>query len=219
LTLELPQELASAASLTQTLGKLMASSQQPATSSHRLRLQLWRGGGGLYAPETTACNWLATSRAFQPNDAPIATAGFAETVRTRFSSVSFCKGPESLTYVLAARERAQRGVEELFLLDAAGHVAESVAAAVFWLRNGQLFTPALETGCVAGVRRAHLLAVVRQHHLGCREGLFQPADLLEADAVFTANVTGIRALHQLGEVQWQTTSPFLVQLQSWEAGH
>jgi branched-subunit amino acid aminotransferase/4-amino-4-deoxychorismate lyase len=220
LGLALPPELASTQRLTHTLGELAASNEPSTTNNaHRLRLQFWRGGGGLYTPETTACNWLATTRPFAPNDAPVATAGFAETVHTRISPVSFCKGPESLTYVLAARERAQRGLDELLLLDAAGHVAESVSAAVFWLAHGVLCTPALATGCVAGVRRAHLLEVARQHGVECREELFQPAKLLAADVVFTANVAGIRAVSQLGEVQWPTTSPLLLQLRQWEAGH
>ncbi|MBC8083618.1 MAG: aminotransferase class IV, partial [Hymenobacter sp.] len=219
LGLALPPGLASAETLTATLRPLATSNQQPATSnSQRLRLQLWRGGGGLYAPETTACSWLATTRSFVANDAPLATAGFAETVHSRLSPVSFCKGPESLTYVLAARERAQRGLDELLLLDAAGHVAESVSAAVFWLADERLFTPALTTGCVAGVRRAHLLAVARQQGVECREGLFGPAELLRAEAVFTANVAGIRAVGSLGEVRWETAPPLLLQLRQWEAG-
>ncbi|WP_375435417.1 aminotransferase class IV [uncultured Hymenobacter sp.] len=213
LDLTLPSELATAESLTHTLGRLATS------NAHRLRLQFWRSGGGLYTPETTNCHWLATTRPFQPNDAPLAAAGFAETVQTRLSPVSFCKGPESLTYVLAARERAQRGLDELLLLDMAGHVAESVSAAVFWVTDNCLFTPALATGCVAGVRRAHLLQVARKHGLECQEGLFQPAALLQAETVFTANVAGIRVLGSLGEIRWKTTSPLLLRLRAWDTGH
>lgn len=212
LGLALPPELATAESLTHTLGKLATGNM------HRLRLQLWRSGGGLYAPETTECSWLATTRPFQPNDAPLATAGFAETVQTRISPVSFCKGPESLTYVLAARERAQRNLDELILLATAGYVAETVSAAVFWIANNCLFTPALATGCVAGVRRAHLLQVAKKHSLECQEGLFSPAALLQAETVFTANVAGLRVISSVGEVQWKTISPLLVSIRGWEAG-
>ncbi|UOQ64342.1 aminotransferase class IV [Hymenobacter volaticus] len=212
LGLTLPPELVTAEGLTHMLGKLATG------SAHRLRLQLWRSGGGLYAPETTECSWLATTRPFQPNDAPLATTGFAETVQTRLSLVSFCKGPESLTYVLAARERIQRNLDELILLDTAGHVAETVSAAIFWISDNCLFTPALTTGCVAGVRRAHLLQVAKKHGLECQEGLFQPAALLRAETVFTANVAGIRVLSGVGEVRWDTVSPLLFSIRGWEAG-
>lgn len=217
LGLSLPPELESADKLTQTLSRLVAALQKPHnTTTYRLRLQLWRGGGGLYAPDTTACNWLVTGRPFHPNDTPVRTAGFADTVRTHFSPVSFCKGPNSLTYVLAARERTQRGLDELLLLDAAGHVAESVAAAVFWISKGHLYTPALATGCVAGVRRAHLLAIARQHHVPVEEVLARPADLEAAEVVFTANVAGIRVVQQLAASVLAPEHPLLTELRQWE---
>lgn len=218
LGLILPPELATAESVTQTLHKLVAETQKPQSkAAYRLRLQVWRGGGGLYAPDTTACNWLATSRPFHPNDTPVLAAGFAETVRTYFSPVSFCKGPNSLTYVLAARERTQRSLDELLLLDAAGHVAESVAAAVFWISEGHLYTPALTTGCVAGVRRAHLLAVARQHQVPVAEVLALPTALEAAEVVFTANVAGIRVVQQLATTSLAPEHPLLMQLRAWEA--
>lgn len=213
LGLDLPPALASAEGLESTLAALLPA----AGGGTRLRLQLWRSGGGLYTPETCAADWLATTRPFQAQEGAVATAGYAATVHTQASLVSFCKGPNALTYVLAARERQQRGLEELLLLDARGYVAESVAAAVFWLKDGQLRTPALSTGCVAGVRRAHLLAVARQRGLPTAEVLASPAELTTAEAVFTANVAGIRLVRQLDETVFQAEPPLLAQLRQWEA--
>lgn len=183
----------------------------------RLRLQLWRSGGGLYAPGTAQAHWLLTAAAFTPNDESLTRAGFALQVRTHFSPVSFCKGPYALHYVLAAQERAARGLDELLLLDARGHVAEAVAAAVFWLRDGELFTPALTSGCVAGVRRAHLLGVARQHGVRCHEGLFGAPELLTAEAVFTANVAGIRPVARVDDTHFDPAPPLLAALRRWEA--
>ncbi|UOG72791.1 aminotransferase class IV [Hymenobacter tibetensis] len=217
LGLQLPVELAAAQNLTTTLATLLAADSKHFGGSCRVRLQVWRSGGGLYTPTTDALEWLVTAQPFQAQDAPVATADFASTVHTHFSPVSFCKGPNSLTYVLAARERAHRSLEELILLNTAGHVAESVSAAVFWITDGCLYTPALTTGCVAGVRRAHLLSVASQHGMECRQGLFHPKELLEAELVFTANVAGIRVLRRLQERHWSAVSPLLAQLREWEA--
>jgi branched-chain amino acid aminotransferase len=216
LGLALPAGMATAEALTATLAPL-ATTATATAAGLRLRLQLWRGGGGLYAPETNAPEWLATVQPFVPNDAPVPTAGFAETVRTQLSSVSFCKGPNSLLYVLAARERQQRGLTELLLLSQQGYVAESVAATIFWLADRQLYTPPLATGCVAGVRRAHLLDVARQHGLHVREEYIRPDELRAADVVFTANVAGIRQLEQLEGTRLPTTAaPLLNQLRHWD---
>lgn len=217
LGLALPASIATADALTATLAPLAATTATAATTGQRLRLQFWRGGGGLYAPETDATEWLATVQSFVANDAPVSTAGFAETVRTQLSAVSFCKGPNSLLYVLAARERQQRGIAELLLLSEQGYVAESVAAAVFWIADAQLYTPPLAAGCVAGVRRAHLLDVARQHGVQVREAYIRPAELRAADVVFTANVAGIRQLEQLEGTHLPTTAaPLLEQLRHWD---
>ena len=166
--------------------------------------------------ERTLTALITADGSFTPHHAPIATAGFAETVRVQASPVSFCKGPQALTYVLAAQERQRRGLDEVLLLSGAGHIAEAVAAAVFWVRGGELFTPNLATGCVAGVRRAHLLAAARRHGLTVHEVLAEAAELLAAEVVFTANVAGIRTVREIAGTHFDEQHPLLEQLRQWE---
>ena len=214
LGLRLPPALSTPAGLAGQLRQLAEANGLP--DACRLRLQLWRAGGGLYAPASADTHWLATAAPLLAGPAAPARTDFATSIRTHFSPVSFCKGPYALHYVLAAQERTARGLDELLLLDAHGHVAEAVAAAVFWLKDGQLFTPALSSGCVAGVRRAHLLAVARAHGLPTQEGLFGPTDLLAAEAVFTANVAGLRVLTPVAGQTLATRHPLLEELRRWE---
>ena len=191
LHLALPAALASAEALENTLNGLAAANALPAA---RLRLQLWRGGGGRYTPLTEAVEWLATAEAFVPDETPVQTAGFARETHSLHSPLSFCKGPQAWLYVRAAHERQRRGLDEIILCTPAGHVAEAGAAAIFWVENDVIFTPSLASGCVAGVRRAEVLRAAREAGQECREGLFLPQDLLAADAVFTANVAGVRTV-------------------------
>jgi branched-subunit amino acid aminotransferase/4-amino-4-deoxychorismate lyase len=142
LGLELPAALRNLASLEGLFQPLLAAN---ALSLARVRLQIWRGGSGLYTPESNTTEFLVTAQPFVPHAVPAAHADFAETVRTQPSAWAFCKGPNALTYVQAGRERQLRGLDELLLLDPAGHVAEAGAAAVFWIRAGHLYTPALAT--------------------------------------------------------------------------
>jgi branched-chain amino acid aminotransferase len=197
LYLTLPAPLATAEALAATLAHLAEANGLPAA---RLRVQLWRGGGGRYTPPTGAAEWLATAEPFAPDDSPIGRADFARDTQSIYSPLSFCKGPQAWLYVRAAHERQQRGLDEIILCDAAGHVAEAGAAAIFWLKDGALYTSALASGCVAGVRRADVLRRARALGLPCQEGLFTVAEVLAADAVFTANVAGVRAVRQLGPV-------------------
>ena len=192
LHLALPAALASAEALEATLNELAAANALPAA---RLRLQLWRGGGGRYTPITEAVEWLATAEAFVPDETPVQTAGFALETHSTYSPLSFCKGPQAWLYVRAAHERQRRGLDEIILCTPAGHVAEAGAAAIFWVKDEMLFTPSLTSGCVAGVRRAEVLRAARESNQECREGLFLPGELTAADAVFTANVAAIRPVN------------------------
>jgi branched-subunit amino acid aminotransferase/4-amino-4-deoxychorismate lyase len=208
LYLTLPAALATAEALETSLAQLAAANGLPAA---RLRLQIWRAGGGRYTPPTEATEWLATAEAFEPDNAPLGHADFALETHALFSPLSFCKGPQAWLYVRAAHERARRGLDEIILLDAAGHVAEAGAAAIFWLKNGVLFTPSLASGCVAGVRRAQVLRAAAHVGMACRGGLFNPEELLAADAVFTANVAGLRSIKQVANVHFSAPLPnFLV---------
>ena len=194
LYLTLPAALASAEALETTLTPLAAANNLPAA---RLRLQLWRAGGGRYTPTTDAAEWLATAEAFVADELPIEKADFALETHSIPSLLSFCKGPQAWLYVRAAHERTQRGLDEIILCDTAGHVAEAGAAAVFWVKDGVLFTPSLASGCVAGVRRAQVLRAAQAAGIMCREGLFSPDDLLAAEAVFTANVATLRTVQRV----------------------
>jgi branched-chain amino acid aminotransferase len=204
LYLTLPTTLATAKTLEATLAGLALANALPAA---RLRLQLWRGGGGRYTPPTDAAEWLATAEAFVPDDTPLQRIDFAHDTHSQFSPLSFCKGPQAWLYVRAAYERRQRGLDEVILCDAAGHVAEAGAAAIFWVKNDVLHTPALASGCVAGVRRAAVLAAAQAAGLATREGLFAPAHLLAADFAFTANVAAVRTVRQVGPQPLGLPSP------------
>jgi len=215
LGLELPAVLRDLASLKALFRQLIAAHSLPQA---RVRLQIWRGSGGLYTPETNSAEFVMTAQPFAPNPTLAARADFAQAVRTQPSSFAFCKGPNALTYVLAGHERQHRGLDELILLDPAGNLAEAGAAAIFWIKDGQLYTPALATGCVAGVRRAHLLAVAQAYGIPYTEGLYQPADLLKAEAAFTANVATIRPLAQVADTPLPSEHhPLLHELCTWEA--
>ncbi len=205
----LPAALSSAETLETTLARLAAANHLPAA---RLRLQLWRAGGGRYTPPTDAAEWLATAEGFVPDDAPVATADFAVETHSIYSPLSFCKGPQAWLYVRAAHERAQRGLDEIILCDTAGHLAEASAAAIFWVTNDVLFTPALASGCVAGVRRAQVLRAARQAGVECREGLFVQEQLLRADSVFTVNVAAVRPVRRVGTVEFTIPLPALLSL-------
>ena len=80
-------------------------------------------------------------------------------------------------------------------LDTNGHLSETATSNLFFLKDGQLHTPALDTGILPGVTRAALL---RDRDLQIVEGHFVPEALHEAESVFVTNATsGLKIIERI----------------------
>jgi branched-subunit amino acid aminotransferase/4-amino-4-deoxychorismate lyase len=194
LRLELPPYFSEAAFEQQLL---QLAEQNQATKYGRLKLKVWRGGAGLYTPEVNTIDWLAMVQATEPAAPESINIGICHNIKTVYSLLSHFKGPNAPIYILAGEEKKQTSYDDMLLLNPQGMVAELISSNIFWLMDGKLFTPALDTGCVNGIARRIILRWCSTQSIKVREAYFSPDRLSEADAVFAANVTGIRGIKQL----------------------
>ncbi|WP_433746168.1 aminodeoxychorismate lyase [Falsibacillus pallidus] len=89
--------------------------------------------------------------------------------------------------VAAKRELGpDRNFEGIFLTKE-GWLAEGITSNLFWVKEGKLFTPSLETGILNGVTREFILALACKLGIEVEEGLFGYEELLLADEVFFTN--------------------------------
>jgi branched-chain amino acid aminotransferase len=86
--------------------------------------------------------------------------------------------------LLARREVALRGADEGIQLGIDGSLACGTMANLFVVLGDRLLTPALETGCRAGVTRAAVLELAPRLGLEPREERLAPSVLANADEVF-----------------------------------
>lgn len=179
----------------------------------RVKLKVWRAGEGLYTPQTHSADWLLTVQAMPAPASQPLQVGICQTVKTLPSPFSSFKGFNSLLYVLASQERARRQLDDLVLLDPAGHVAELTASNLFWIKDQQLFTPALETGCLNGVLRRALFEWASKSNYQMHEGLYEPAAVYASDFAFAGNVTGLKPIKDLQGQALSTNPDFLSQLE------
>lgn len=82
-----------------------------------------------------------------------------------------------------------RGFDDALLLNERGEVAECTAANVFCVRGGDLATPPLSSGCLAGVSRAILLEEAPKIGVPIAERVLKLDDLHYADEVFITSTT------------------------------
>lgn len=86
--------------------------------------------------------------------------------------------------VMALHEVRQRGCQEALVLGASGEVIEGATSNVFIVRDGQLLTPPIESGILAGITRQTVIEVAAQQSVAVRETHLYPPDLYRADEVF-----------------------------------
>ena len=103
-------------------------------------------------------------------------------------------------------------------IDTNGYLAETATSNLFFLKDGRLHTPALDTGILPGVTRNALL---RDPDLHVEEGHFVPEILCDAKAVFVTNATsGLKIIERIDgfsagqSVQYSVTSEALSAVQS-----
>ena len=99
-------------------------------------------------------------------------------------------------------------VEGLFVTTE-GFVAEGVTSNVFWMKNGDLFTPAIETGVLPGTTRAMVIEIARTTGLVVNEGFYPKEDVENADELFVTNaVQELVPLSGLGDMLFPGAAGF-----------
>lgn len=113
--------------------------------------------------------------------------------------------------VLGKREIGEETDVEGIFLTASGHVAEGVVSNVFWVKDGTIYTPSVETGILKGITREFILTLAKKHGIYVREGRFEPSFLIEAEEAFAANsIQGIVRLTAVDQHRYSTSTDSLV---------
>jgi branched-chain amino acid aminotransferase len=99
------------------------------------------------------------------------------------------KSNNSLNTILAKMEAKHLNVFEAVLLNLDGYLTEGTTANIFFVRRGQIFTPALSCGLLEGVTRGVVIQLARRAGYKVHEGRYTPEDLRRADEIFLTSTT------------------------------
>lgn len=161
----------------------------------RIKVLIWRKTGGLYEPKYREMHHLILADPFKEKiPRNLRRVAFCKTIVNYPSPWSAFKTQSSLPYVLAGIEKEENDLEDIILTDMYGNVSELLYSNIFWIRNNTFFTPSLKTGCIRGVMRTHLIRKLKELNIPSREVMEGKSVLLEADHVFSANITGLIAV-------------------------
>jgi branched-chain amino acid aminotransferase len=95
-------------------------------------------------------------------------------------------------------EAQKAGWSEVVLLNERGEVAECTTANIFSVKNGEVLTPPLSSGCLEGVTRSVLLELGPANGVLMREQTLTPEDIFSADEVFITSTN--RSLLGVSEI-------------------
>jgi 4-amino-4-deoxychorismate lyase len=183
------------------------------SKSWRLRWNIFRSGQGKYTPEENSCAEHLMIQPYSPAPTLKKSAYLSTTIQLHPSPWSHCKTLNCLPYVLANLERKEKNMDEVILTDAKGYLSEAGASNLFWVKGGIFFTPSLLHNAISGVGRAQIRNMLAEKKIPLQEGSFMKEDLLEADQVFTSNVTGVSFIAQFEHRRYATEPiPYLADI-------
>ncbi|WP_296701184.1 aminotransferase class IV [Algoriphagus sp.] len=179
----------------------------------RVRWNLFRSGSGTYTPSTNRLIQTLQIKKFSPPPRIKKTAFICTRIKIFPTIWSNAKTLNSLPYVLANIERTDLKMDEVIILDNRGFISEAGSSNIFWMIGEEVFTPSLNSSCIAGVGRAVIIESLKNLGMEITEGLFFPEHLAKATTVWVSNAMGISYLENIEGVEYSTkTLPFLEKL-------
>lgn len=132
--------------------------------------------GGKKSGETALLIQTGNLRKIPPQSLALSRSPYRINSTSPLAGVKTCNYLENIMALEQAREQ---GFDEAVRLNERHEITGACLANIFWLKNERLFTPALETGCLAGTVREFVL-----ENREVSEVAAGPESLADADAVF-----------------------------------
>ncbi len=164
----------------------------------RIRLSVFRNLGELYAPDKHKITYTIESNALETNKYLLNKKGlFIDTYNEHLKPVnlfSALKSTNSLLFVMADIFKEKHELDECLILNTEGNVIESINSNVFLVKNGKIYTPSLEEGCLPGIMRQNIIKLVKSLNIELESNkVLKISDFEKADEVFLTNaVSGIQ---------------------------
>jgi len=102
---------------------------------------------------------------------------------------ALAKTTNRLSLILAKSEAEQRGGKEAILLNMQGYLTEGTSSNVFFVKDGVVCTPSLESGILDGITRSVVMEILEEEGVGVEEMVYRPDDLKNADEAFLTFTT------------------------------
>lgn len=157
----------------------------------RIRLSIIRGNGGLYDAVNHQPNYIIETWALPEGNATLNANGLVlgiyDAVKKSCDILSNLKHNNYLPYVMAALHAKKQKWNDSIVLNNNETICETTIANIFFIKDGDIFTPDLSEGCVAGIMRQQLIAYLKSNDFIVHQTAVTTESLMMADEVFLTN--------------------------------
>jgi len=129
----------------------------------RVRISIFRSGGGLYTPESNSTeylieNWALDNDNYTLNKQGLSIGIYSE-LKKPINNSLFYKSLDSRVSVLASIYKKQIETDDCFLCNSEQEIIESISSNAFFIKNNTLYTAGKDSGCVNGIMREKILSI------------------------------------------------------------
>ncbi len=153
-------------------------------ASARIRLAVFRDEKNTAAYSIEAASLDETYGQYNENGLTIGIYPFARKSCDGFSNL---KTSNHLPYVMAGIYAKEQGWDDALVLNTDNHIADTSRANIFLVKGKDVYTPALNQGCVSGVMRRHVIDILESGNYHLHQHHITEENLREADEIFLTN--------------------------------
>ena len=209
LRMEIPMNFTQEYLETQILATIEANGA--ITAAYRIKILVWRQEGGLYSPTTNEIDFSVQCSDLQNSFYLVSQDQYeVELFKDHYITsglLSTLKTNNKIINVLGSIFAKENGYENCLLLNEKKQIVEALNGNLFLVKGDVIKTPPLKDGCLKGIMRKQILAILADlHDYDVQEVSISPFELQKADEMFVTNViTGIQSITKYRKKQYTNT--------------
>ncbi len=181
------------------------------SKTHRVKLLVWREAGGKYTPSDNEVGYSISSEKIEApfyllNEAPYEVELYKDHY-VMSSLLSTLKTTNKVINVVGSIWAKENGYQNCLMINDKKQVIEALNGNLFLVKDGRIKTPPLTDGCLKGIIRKQILAILTAvPDYIIEEASISPFELQKADELFVTNViTGIQPITKYRKKEYGNT--------------
>lgn len=169
--------------------ELIKTVKQNNLENARVRLTVFRKGGGMYYPITNQIDFLIEALPLTVKLKDNYKVDLFKDYYIYSGILSTIKTTNKITNVLASIYASENEFDNCILVNEYKNVTEAINGNIFIVNGNLIKTPAITEGCVKGVARKKIIELISKiDKFMIQETKISPFELQKADEIFISNV-------------------------------